>query len=781
MKKTLQINIGGLFFTIEEDAYQQLSQYLNDLKKYFSTYESCEEIIQDIEARIAEKFYEKQQTVGIIEMADVQQIMASMGNVSDFEAVKEEEDLHVTPPASTTGWYRDGKRKALGGVLAGIAHKYKFDVIWARMLFLVFAFGLIGEGIGPAILLTYFILWIFLPVRHDLEDLPTVRKFYRNPEDKVIGGVASGLATYIGMDVKIMRIIFVVSAVLVVPVLLYFLLWILAPLANSVTQKLQLEGQALTIQNIEKSVKSKEEETPKTESALSKILLFPFRLIGLFFSFLGKMVTPIAKLLKIITGLVLIFTGICSAFAVMVGLGAFFGMLDAVEWIQTGDVEFHQFLSEIPPLGAVFAFFALFIPALALIFAGVMLVVGKAIGTRNFWLTLLLIWMTGLVGSISVGTKISLNYAHRENVQEELNFTPNANQVLLFDIPYDYESNTKIKPEIEITGTNLDKIYITRTATSNGPSSNKARLLAKNIGYKIIQKDSALSIDPYLTVGEDDPFRNQSLKLEVEIPKGKPFRFSKRYLEYLHMPYPANRMNYKSTGDNIFVFNEDNEIQCLNCPIVDPYTTLESSDKNYDQDFEGWEGKGYRDTLLLNFNEIKVSEKYHLVITQGEKQQIVVATDMEEAKNNAQIKVKNGELNLSYVDPFRENARDIYVWITTPRLSKLDISSGSALKLYGFDVTNPCTIQVSDKSSAAIHMEAKYLNLNVANKSDVRLKGQIENLKVDIDNSSILRAQESKVETATVTAKNSSVAEMGNTKIKRYNASKDSLIKNIED
>lgn len=781
MKKTLQINIGGLFFTIEEDAYQQLSQYLSALKKYFSTYESCEEIIQDIEARIAEKFYDKQQTTGIIEMADVQQIIASMGNVADFEALKEEEDLHVPAAAPTTGWYRDGKRKALGGVLAGIAHKFKFDVVWARMLFLVFALGLIGEGVGPAMLLTYFVLWILLPVRHDLEELPNVRKFYRNPDDKVIGGVASGLATYIGMDVKIMRIIFVVSALLVVPAILYFLLWILAPLANSVTQKLQLEGQALTIQNIEKSVKNKEEESPRTESALSKILLFPFRLIGLFFGLLGKLVKPFAKLLKILAGLMFIFMGISMAFAVMVGLGAFFGMLDAVDWIHTGNMEFQQFISEIPPLGAVFAFFALFVPALALLFSGIMLVIGKVIGTRNFWLTLLLIWMTGLVGSISVGTKISLNYAHREKVQEELTFAPKPNQVLLIDLPFENTSNTKIKPYIEMSSTNLDQIYITRTATSNGPSSSKARAYAKSIAYKVVQQDSALVIDPYLSVGDSDPYRNQSIKLEIEIPIGKPFRFSKRYLEYFDIPYSARNLNYESNGDNVFVYDNENKIQCLNCPEVDPYSTLENKENNYDRDFEGWETKNFSDTLQLTFDKIKVTEKYHVVITQGEKQQVIVATDQEDSKNNAQIKVKNGELNLSYVDPFRENARDIYVWITTPRLTDVDIQNGSLLKLYGFDLSNTCNIHISDKSSAAIHMEANSLSLNIDSKSDVLLKGQIENLKVEINNSSILRAQESKTSTATVNAKNASVVEMGKTKVKRFNASKDSLIKDFEE
>jgi phage shock protein PspC (stress-responsive transcriptional regulator) len=359
MKKTLQINIGGFFFTIEEDAYHKLSNYLNALKSYFSSYESCDEIVQDIEARIAEKFFEKQPQNGIIENEDVDKIIASMGSVSDFEALKEDEDLQSEKvyeqnngqqnrqTQTVGGLYRDGKRKALGGVLAGIAHKYNFDVVWARILFLVFALGLIGEGVGPFMILLYVIAWIVVPVRNDLEESPTVRKFYRNPEDKVIGGVASGLASYLKMDVKILRIIFVISGFLVIGIILYLLFWIVAPVAHSVTQKLQLEGQAVTIQNIEKSVKSKEApQEASRESTLSKILLFPFRLIGVVFTFLGTLIRPLGSVLKFFAGLILLMIGISFVFSALVGLGAFFGVQNSMDWLATDSLEFNRIIQE---------------------------------------------------------------------------------------------------------------------------------------------------------------------------------------------------------------------------------------------------------------------------------------------------------------------------------------------------------------------------------------------------------------------------------------------------
>jgi phage shock protein PspC (stress-responsive transcriptional regulator) len=197
MKKTLQITIGGLIFNIEEDAYNKLSQYLEAIKKYFSSYESCDEITQDIEARIAEKFFEKNQNGGAIEMDDVDKIIKSMGTVSDFEAIKEDEDLSKETSENSsfkiaeepkykepqkkgipsTKFYRDSKHKALAGVLAGLAHRFEFDVVWARILFIVLGFGLIDLGIGFFIFITYFVCWIAFPERNDLEEVKNVQKF----------------------------------------------------------------------------------------------------------------------------------------------------------------------------------------------------------------------------------------------------------------------------------------------------------------------------------------------------------------------------------------------------------------------------------------------------------------------------------------------------------------------------------------------------------------------------------------------------------------------------
>jgi PspC domain len=167
MKKTIQINIAGMVFNIEDDAYEKLSNYLQSIKQYFASYEGNQEIVSDIEARIAEKFWTNQKSDNqpVIGIDGVNELIKSMGTVSDFEAIQEEEDLKNSPQsadgspqsvgsgqstnddgqainAAPKRLYRDVKHKALGGVLAGLAHYFNIDVVWVRIIFLFLFLGL---------------------------------------------------------------------------------------------------------------------------------------------------------------------------------------------------------------------------------------------------------------------------------------------------------------------------------------------------------------------------------------------------------------------------------------------------------------------------------------------------------------------------------------------------------------------------------------------------------------------------------------------------------------
>ncbi|HEY0111180.1 MAG TPA: PspC domain-containing protein, partial [Fibrella sp.] len=262
MKKTISINISGVIFHIEEDGYEKLKGYLQSIQQYFSTYDDSQEIVTDIENRIAEKLLknlkgdEKTPARQAVTVEDVNGLIAKMGTVADFEAVENEEVLvtggsraktnpaaagqsrgtgpssdgpgtasSTTPPPPGTSYnYKSGKyeyayqndpktgqsqstyangnrklardlrHKTLGGVAAGLAHYFRIDPVWIRVLFvgLVIGFpalssGLFDDGrffgsLSGVTVIAYVLLWMFLPGDATLEEEKGIRKFYRNPD-----------------------------------------------------------------------------------------------------------------------------------------------------------------------------------------------------------------------------------------------------------------------------------------------------------------------------------------------------------------------------------------------------------------------------------------------------------------------------------------------------------------------------------------------------------------------------------------------------------------------
>ncbi|MFL5754325.1 MAG: PspC domain-containing protein [Bacteroidia bacterium] len=166
MNKTVTINISGIIFHIEEDAYEKLSKYLSTIRGYFSTAEGRDEIMADIEARIAELLKEKTNAVKqVVIMADVDNVIAILGKPEDFAGDTEHTASDRTETASTSEAgkkrrrrvFRDPDGKILGGVCSGIANYFNFDPLWIRLALVIMFFGF-GTGF-----LLYIILWIIMP------------------------------------------------------------------------------------------------------------------------------------------------------------------------------------------------------------------------------------------------------------------------------------------------------------------------------------------------------------------------------------------------------------------------------------------------------------------------------------------------------------------------------------------------------------------------------------------------------------------------------------------
>lgn len=159
MNKTVNINLGGMFFHIDEDAYQKLSRYFDAIKKQLSNSDGKDEIMSDIEIRISELFSEKLKSdKQVISMKDIDEVIAIMGEPQDYRIDNEESAYQSTYSSTKTKkLYRDTENSIIGGVLSGLGHYFGIDKVWLRVIALALFFF---YGIG---LIPYIILWVVMP------------------------------------------------------------------------------------------------------------------------------------------------------------------------------------------------------------------------------------------------------------------------------------------------------------------------------------------------------------------------------------------------------------------------------------------------------------------------------------------------------------------------------------------------------------------------------------------------------------------------------------------
>ena len=182
MNKTVNINLGGMFFHIDEDAYQKLTRYFDAIKRSLSNSSGQDEIIKDIEMRVSELLTEKQKTEKhVVGLKDVDEVIAVMGQPEDYRIDQENIGTTTYTTSSTAGsrkLYRDKEGGIIGGVLAGLGHYFGIDKVWLRVFLLIMVLFW-GTGV-----LAYIILWIVMP-----EAVTTAEKLEMTGEPVTISNI----------------------------------------------------------------------------------------------------------------------------------------------------------------------------------------------------------------------------------------------------------------------------------------------------------------------------------------------------------------------------------------------------------------------------------------------------------------------------------------------------------------------------------------------------------------------------------------------------------------
>ena len=177
MTEVEKVSIGGYAFTLEVEAYAIVKQYLDELEAYYSQREGGSEIMEGIEERMAELLYEKCADDCVASVAEINDIIATLGKPSAIESDADPELKKESVPGDTRRegmkrLYRDPTGKMLGGVCSGLAAYFKIDVVIVRIIFIgLTVLGMVVShnhwhvysSLGPFVVLTYLALWIAMP------------------------------------------------------------------------------------------------------------------------------------------------------------------------------------------------------------------------------------------------------------------------------------------------------------------------------------------------------------------------------------------------------------------------------------------------------------------------------------------------------------------------------------------------------------------------------------------------------------------------------------------
>jgi phage shock protein PspC (stress-responsive transcriptional regulator) len=577
MKKIININLSSRLIPIEDSAYELLKNYLDDLKRHFSKEEGGDEIVSDIEDRIAELFQEKlRRGAHCITDADITGVIATMGRPEQLEEETPAEPQHknvppsgetAPPPHARKKLLRDENDKVWGGVCSGLAAYLGVDPLIIRILTVLLV---VAWGFG---LVVYIVLWLALPSSQSLKN-NTHKRLYRNPDKKVIGGVASGIAAYMDIDPVIPRIIFVSPLLGIIftsifhhwisfhgfffplslgslPTLtvLYIVLWISVPKARTVTEKLEMRGEKVDIQSIANAMKGNAPEEKKNELTTEPT---PVSSV----SPTEEIETPgpvasanpgpsgFASFILLLLKIFAYFVGAVVLIAVCVALvalaGGFIGAAGTTSlMLPYKELLLHGTLQKILAWPAILL--TVGIPVVAILWLILKVITGFRPKTRVVGISLFLLWIVGVI--CCVWLSISLLKDFRMRYRESSPFTieqPRSGGILITETPsnvsiggWDVFDNfietgddTAILKSVSLNVVKSpnDSFRLEVMRSSNGRSVHEARGFARQINFSVTQVDSVVYIPDGFSLPREIPFRKQRVILNMYVPVGKKIR-----------------------------------------------------------------------------------------------------------------------------------------------------------------------------------------------------------------------------------------------------------------
>jgi phage shock protein PspC (stress-responsive transcriptional regulator) len=774
MKKNISINISGIIFHIEEDGYEILRKYLDSINRYFSSFEDSSEILADIESRIAEILLSKlSEGKQVVTAEDINSLMATMGSVSDFKAAEDQEFAAGEPkqekkqewsppksePAASKKLFRDEKRKILGGVCAGLGHYFNIDPVWPRLLIALLAFATYGGFV-----VAYFILWFLLPVSATLEEETTVKKMFRDTEKRVVGGVASGLAAFFNLDITLVRVLFIVFSFFGgLGVVIYVIFWIALPEAKTITEKIQMQGEPVTLSNIESNVKKGlNEKDGEPESPLVKVILFPFRIIAAIIDGLGKALGPmfilLVDILRIGIGLVITLTGVTLILSFILVFCVAVGLIHVPDsgvlndwYFNAPNFPINAFRQAFPLWTVAFAFVAVIIPALMVALLGSSIISKKIVfGPVVGWSLFVAFFVSAGFLSFSV-PRIVMSFKEKGEHREEKLFTIQGIPVLSMNEAglEDYEVT-----DLRLRGWDGKDLKLVQHFEAQGNTRRIASENAQMVTYNVAQTDSTLTFDSNITFKDNAVFRAQRLDMDLYIPYDRPFYIDDRLWRLIDNNSDYRYYRY-TDGQAMWKINEYGTLECANCH-EDNSSFEEQNDDDFDSSRETRSGYELRDFTALDINGY-----FNVVITQSSEYSVDITGKPSDTKLY-DISVDGGTLVIRY-DRDRNGRRRwndnkrVKIRIRMPELRDLEAAGAGKITFSDFR-EDDTEITLRGAVIADGQLESENLEVNLNGTSYLDLTGKGRYLNAHLSGVSGLRAYGYEVKEAYVKASGASIA-----------------------
>ena len=481
MKKTITINISGTVFNIDEDAYDKLKNYLTRVSDFFNNESGGHEIIFDIESRIAELFNERiTESQNVINLTMVDEVISVMGSPEEFSS----SDGNASQEKSNND-----------------------NPVYPRSSYI------------------------------------RAKKLFRDTDSRVIGGVCSGLAYYFNMDKILMRIIFVILLFVTSGVLIpaYLILWIAVPKARTTTQRLEMKGEPINIENIGRSVKEEMNDQDNGKANTVKDSKRNIRYAAPIRNSENNSPGIIGKII----GIILVFFGflafaglIVSVFVStkMIGmLPGFFHEYDSYSFLN------HFFTNSTLSTLMLALLIIVGIPILLFIYAGTKLIFNYNSNNKSVVYSSLGVWFIGVIIAVASIVGAVNVFSTSNNVEDRSLLNLDSDTIYIsskdfatgvisepkFEINnikvIDHNGNEVIAANpvlrIEKSGNSYTELVIKKA--SKGNNVKAAEKNAKNIEYNFSLNGSKLILDPYFLLKKHEKWRSQKCILTLKVPDGK--------------------------------------------------------------------------------------------------------------------------------------------------------------------------------------------------------------------------------------------------------------------